>query len=268
MAALAALAEAHPELAPAVALEREILEGERRLHRRLGTPWIDTTADELAARLARGERLLDLDQLGLDWPEVRLRVRSVIEVLRRHDVLEPDDARRLQAVDRDADFPGLVRAWFDAVPGRGEAAATGVAADPLLGDVLGLAARPFLTRATEVLLQRVSVDGWARSTCPMCGARPSFAVLTAAGERHLVCGRCQSRWTFDARRCHHCLATDRLRTFSAHDGAYQVIACEGCRRYMKALDARRAGRPFLKSLDTVATLALDQALAEQGFVSG
>ena len=59
-----------------------------------------------------------------------------------------------------------------------------------------------------------------------------------------------------------------MRVFSAHDGVYQVTACETCRRYLKALDVRRAGRPFFLALDTVATLALDQAVVEQGFQAG
>ena len=48
----------------------------------------------------------------------------------------------------------------------------------------------------------------------------------------------------------------------AHDGVYQVTACETCRHYLKALDVRRAGRPFFLALDTVATIPLDQAVVE------
>ena len=266
IAALTDLAALHPELAPAIALERELLDGERRLQRRIGTPWIVASAEDLSARLARGECLVELAHLGLDWPELRLRVRQVIDVLRRHDVLEPDDARRLQALDRGTELPDVVGRWFESAPGRPGRDGQGV--DPVLGDVLALSVRPFLTRAADVLLQRVSVETWGRATCPMCGGRPVFAVLGAAGDRRLVCGRCQGRWPFEVRRCHYCLSADRIRVFSAHDGVYQVTACESCRRYLKGLDARRAGRPFFLALDTVATLALDQAVVEQGFQAG
>jgi hypothetical protein len=266
IAALADLAELHPELAPAVALERELLDGERRLQRRIGTPWIEAAPEALAAKLARGEPLVELAHLGLDWPELRLRVRQVFDVLRRHDVLEPADARRLQALDRGADLPDVVGRWFESAPGRPPREGDGV--DPVLGDVLALALRPFLTRAADVLLQRVSVEDWPHPTCPMCGGRPVFAVLGSSGDRRLVCGRCQGRWPFEPRRCHHCLGRDDIRVLSAHDGIYQVTACGSCKRYLKALDVKRAARPFFLPLDTVTTLPLDQAVVEQGYQAG
>jgi FdhE protein len=99
----------------------------------------------------------------------------------------------------------------------------------------------------------------------MCGARPGFAVVTAPGVRQLVCGRCHGRWLFEARTCPRCLSSERQRVFSAHGGLYQVAACDACKRYLKAIDVKKAGRPLLMSVDTVATLALDQAIAAQGF---
>ena len=262
LAGLAELAEAHPELAPAVALEREILDGERRLQRRIGTPWVDVTVEQLHARLTGGHRLIDLDQLGIDWSELRLRIRQVVDVLRRHDVIEAGDVTRLHDAGRDASLPALVRQWFDAVPGVG---LPGSLVDPVMADVLSLAARPFLVRAAEVLQQRVSVEAWTLGTCPMCGATPTFAILPSTGARVLVCGRCHCRWAFAARTCHRCLDTEQLRVFSAQGGIYQITACEACKRYLKAIDVKRAGRPLLVALDTVATLALDQAMAAQGF---
>jgi ribosomal protein L40E len=241
-----------------VALERELLDGERRLQRRLGTPWIDVTAETLSVRLAAGERLIDFDWIGLDWPELRLRVRQVIDVLRRHDIVGAVDADRLHAAGRAADFPDAVRAWFDAV---------GPHAHQPLDDVIGLAVRPFLGRAADVLQQRVSLDTWRRGSCPMCGAVASFAVLVSSDTRQLVCARCACRWPFERRRCHHCLTLDQLRVFAAHDGVYQITACVSCRHYLKALDPARAGRRYMASVDTVATLTLDQAVAEQGFIA-
>lgn len=260
LAALTALAAAHPELAPAVALERELLDGERRLQRRLGTPWLALSNEELADRLIAGRRLIDWSQLALDWPELRLRLRQVVDVLRRHDVLEAGDAEALLVLGRGPDLPDAVQSWYD-----GSNGVAGVAS--AMADVLSVSTRPFLTRAAEVVQQRVSTEPWRRGDCPMCGGLPVFAVIPASGDRQLVCGRCHSRWAFDARTCPRCHVSGRLRAFSAHDGTYQVAACEACQRYVKALDVRRAGRPLFLPLDTVATLPLDQALAAQGFAS-
>lgn len=256
LAEFTALAAAHPELKPAVALERELFEGERRLQRRLGTPWLDVSDEELASRLARGERLLTWDRLAVDWPEFRLRWRQIADVLRRHDVLDAADAAPLQDLGRDPALPDVVARWYAGDAGDGPAG---------LGDVVGLTVRPFLARAADVLQQRVAIDGWGRGTCPVCGGRPVFGVLPSAGGRLLVCGRCLCRWPFAPRTCPHCLATEGQRAFSALEGRYQVAACDQCKRYVKAIDARRAGRPLFLALDTVATLAIDQALTAQGY---
>lgn len=255
--ALTDLAATHPELAPAVALERELLEGERRLQRRIGTPWPDLSADVLSERLARGERLLTWEQITIDWPECRLRWRQVVDVLRRHDVLEAPDAARLTDLARDAQLPDVAARWYDrdAVEGTW----------PGVGDVIGLTLRPFLARTAEVLQQRMPVTGWDKGTCPVCGGDPVFAVLPAAGGRQLVCGRCLARWAFEPRRCPSCLSDEGQRAFSAYDGVYQVAACDRCRKYVKALDVRKAGRPLLLAVDVVATLALDRALGGQGY---
>lgn len=257
LAELTALATAHPELAPAAQLERELLDGERRLQRRLGTPWLDVGTDVLQARLAAGERLMSWDGLSIDWPECRLRWRQVVDVLRRHDVLETGDVARLQDLARDAALPDLVRRWYEGdpdVPGG-------------VRDVVALTLRPFLARAAEVLQQRVRTDAWARGTCPLCAGPAVFAVLPSAGGRQLVCGRCLARWMFEPRTCPHCLATEGQRAFSAMEGRYQIAACDRCRHYLKALDVRRAGRPLILAVDTVATLALDQAITAQGYTA-
>ena len=49
------------------------------------------------------------------------------------------------------------------------------------------------------------------------------------------------------------------------DRRYRVVACDDCRRYLKAYDSRAATRPVLPNVDTIATLPLDAALVQQGY---
>jgi len=44
-----------------------------------------------------------------------------------------------------------------------------------------------------------------------------------------------------------------------------VSACDVCRRYLKAYDARRATRPLMVAVDTIATLPLDAAAMQRGY---
>lgn len=266
--ALRAVAEAQPELAGAVALELDLLEHERRLRQRLTTPWIATPEAELRARLAAGHRLVEPGELPLDWPDVRLVLRQVIDILHRHDIV---DATQTGALHEEARGPGLelaVRRWFDAVPGGpGHSGAGEQVADPTSGDVLGVALRPVLARMADVLRQRLSPLPWTRGCCPVCGAEPVFAVLPGTGDRQLVCGRCLTQWAFDPVACPFCGTDDRgrLAAFAMPDSPYRLAACRACGRYVKTLDVRRAGRTLLWPVDLVATLPLDAAAAQQGF---
>ena len=85
---LKALAERQPALAPAALLQVDLIEAVRRVQGRISTPWIDTPTETLAARLASGQPLLTFAQVAFDWSDVRLLIRQVTDVLRRHEVID------------------------------------------------------------------------------------------------------------------------------------------------------------------------------------
>jgi len=136
-----------------------------------------------------------------------------------------------------------------------------------LDHVLVLALRPFLARSAEALVQKVDLSGWTHGHCPCCGWEPEFAVITPTADRRLVCGRCGAQWRFAALACPFCLNDDRtlITSFATRDGRYRVSACDVCRRYLKAYDARRATRPLMVAVDTIATLPLDAAAMQRGY---
>ena len=267
---LKGIAERQPELAGAAAIEIELLECERRIRTRLATPWIDVPDDTLRARATDGHRLVEFPELPIDWTEYRLLVRQVTDILRRNEAMDHPQAARLHDLGRGSDLPGMVRQWYDTAAGVPAGSRATPSTVEMLDDVLGLAARPFLTRTAEVLQQRLPALAWSRGTCLVCGGDPSFAYITPAAERHLVCGRCQARWTFDALSCPFCFNADRSRlsSFATPDGQYRVSACRACGRYLKALDGRRSGRPLILPADSVATLPLDAAAMQKGFTGG
>jgi FdhE protein len=250
---LKTLAEKQPALAPAATLQIDLIESVRRVQGRLTTPWIDTSAAALTARLASGQPLLEFQQIAFDWNDVRRLIRQVTDVLRRHEVVDADTAAALHAVGRSPTLPDVMRGWFEQQP----------ALDiEMLDEVLGWAARPYLQRTAEVLQQRVSLDGWGRRICPVCAAEPEFSVITMSGDRQLVCGRCHVRWAFNPIACPYCGNDDRTRikSMATPDGMYRVMICSPCGRYIKALDTRKATRPLLPYVDVIATLPLDAAV--------
>jgi FdhE protein len=252
----------HPELAGAAALQIDLVEACRKVQTRVATTPLALTATEVEARLAAGQRLVDFDRLPIDWNDARLLFRQVTDVLRRHDALDHASAMRLHDIGRREDLPALARRWFDS--------GTSGSAIEMLDEVMTWSMRPYLTRAADVIQQRSTFAAWQRGVCPVCGGEPDLAWITTASERLLVCSRCQTRWPTEPITCPFCGERERSRitSFATPDGAYRVTACQTCRRYLKTLDGRRAGRPVLPTLDVIATLPLDAVVLQRGFSNG
>ena len=267
---LRALKARLPELSPAIDMQVELVELHRRIQLRVSTP-SPVPASERQARLRQGRRALDLADVPIHWADAGLAARQTADILHRHDVLDPADHRGLVALVREgSDLAPLVAAWYAETaqgPGTEGPAST---RPPMLDDVLQLALRPFFCRAVEVAERGLDLSDWSRPWCPFCGASPDFAVYLDDEHRQLICSRCIGRWEWDAVGCPWCPTKDRrqLPTFASADPLYRLCACNGCRRYLKAYNARGATRPVMLAVDTIATLPLDAAAAQRGYISG
>jgi hypothetical protein len=255
--------ERQPELAAAADLQIGLLLLQRRVQSRVPLPSLKFEAGE-HLRQRPGRPLLDFEDIPLDWTDFRLMFRETASLMHRYDAIEAPEYRRAEALGREANaLPPLVIGWYN----RTAAAPGGPAdADPL-DPVILLAMRPFLARCAEAVLPRLDLSRWQHPICPMCGGEPDFAVITPAAERLLICSRCTGRWPFEPLTCPYCGNTDRGRitSFASRDGLYRIFACDACQRYLKAYDARRADRPVMPPVDSVATLPLDAAAIQKGY---
>jgi len=267
------LKAAQPELASAIDMQLALIEVQRRVQSRVPLPWIQTDPEWQRAQQAAGRPLVRFKDIPLEWSDFRLTFRQVADILRRFDALERAEHDRIVAFARDGNaLEPLVAAWYNATSGVEGAVdpKTRAPADApaSLDHVLVLALRPFLARCAEVLSQRAEMASWAHGHCPVCGWEPDFAVITPTAERRLFCGRCLAQWGFPPLACPFCSNDDRalITSFATRDGRYRVAACDVCRRYIKAYDARHADRPVMVSVDTIATLPLDAAAMQRGYV--
>jgi hypothetical protein len=265
----------HPELATAVDMHLELLELQRRIQGRVPLPMLDLSADTLRRHQLEARPLLRFEDIPLDLTDLRLMVRQTADVLRRFGALEQSDYEKAQTLGRDMQLLAAVGRWYRGAAER-QLAVAGVAAaghdlgdDTALGQVIALAMRPFLSRCAEVLQQRAELANWAHTHCALCGGEPDLAVITPSAERHLICGRCSLRWKFESLTCPYCRNTDRTKitSFATTNGQYRVYACDVCQRYLKAYDGRRASRPVMPMVDSVATLPLDAAAMQRGYTS-
>jgi hypothetical protein len=226
-------------------------------------PSISLDPTHLNTLLASGP-ILQFDHLPLDWSDMRFLLRATASAMRTHEAIDDLDCRRVEALSRDAQrLPAVMRTWYESVrPG-----APGLETEAGLESVFQQSMRPFLTRAADAIMARSDFSGWAHGTCPLCAGEPDLAVITPSAERLLICGRCAARWRFNQLTCPFCLNHDRSRitSFASRDGQYRLTACDVCQRYLKAYDARRASRPVMPAVDSVATLPLDAAAMQRGY---
>ena len=274
MAELKALKARLPELADAVDMHLELLELQRRVQSRVPLPSLDLSAEVISRHNDNAEPLLRFEAVPLDVTDLRLMVRQTADVLRRFGALEDADYRTVEAMGRDMQLLDVAARWFRRSAGHKAVASVGVGnavpegfESEAIEQVLGQAMRPFLARCVEVVQQRSELAAWTHPHCPLCGGDPDFSVITPAAERHLLCGRCGLRWKFEPLTCPYCRNSDRSRitSFATPDGQYRVYACDECQRYLKAYDGRRASRPVMQVVDSVATLPLDAAAMQRGY---
>jgi hypothetical protein len=266
----------HPELAAAVDMHLELLALQRRIQGRVTLPMLDLSAETLRRHQTEARPLLRFEDIPLDLSDLRLTVRTTADVLRRFGALEQADYDKAQSLGRDMQLLTTVGNWYReaaerqlAVAGVTSVSAKSPGDETALGQVIALAMRPFLSRCAEVLQQRPELANWTHSHCALCGGEPDLAVITPSAERHLICGRCSLRWKFESLTCPYCRNSDRSRitSFATTDGKYRVYACDVCQRYLKAYDGRRATRPVMPIVDSVATLPLDAAAMQRGYTS-
>lgn len=251
-------------------MQIDLVEAQRRVQARVPLPWIQPDPGWLAARHAAGRPAVRFGDIPLDWTEFRLSLRQTADILHRHEALEKGDYEQILSIARSGnELEPVVTRWYEATSGGSDGArseALQVSAD--VSQVFAMAIRPFLARSAEALEQQTDFSAWERGQCPFCGWEPDFAVIAASGQRRLICGRCVAQWAFGAYTCPFCANDDRTRitSFATPDGRYRVYACNGCRRYLKAYDARGAPRPVMVAVDTIATLPLDAAAQQRGYL--
>lgn len=262
-----------PELASAIDMQLALVEMQRRVQGRVPLPRIAIDQEWARAQQAAGRPLVRFADIPLEWSDFRLTLRQTADILMRFEALDRTDFDRIVALGRDGNaLEPLVSEWYNASSGvqagvdprnreTGDAPAG-------LDQVLVLALRPFLARCAEALTPQVDLASWNYGHCPICGWEADFAVITPSADRRLFCGRCVAQWSFAPLTCPFCANDDRtlITSFATRDGRYRVYACDVCRRYLKAYDARRAQRPVMVAVDTIATLPLDAAAMQRGYV--
>jgi formate dehydrogenase maturation protein FdhE len=237
---------AHPELVALLDEYGEILIAQRAAQEVLPA---HTSMGDLN-RLAEGNPALTSDELAVDWEIFARLWRQCDEIARRYHDDWPSEATPVASRER-------IREWFH----------NARLADEHLEFLITAALYPFLARAAESIAPHIRQDEWMRGVCPVCGGEPDFAYLDGDGARHLLCQRCDADWLYHRVGCPFCGTVEpaQLAYYPSDDDVYRLYVCDACRRFLKAIDLRRARHRVVWGVERIATAGMDVAAMQQGY---
>jgi FdhE protein len=112
---------------------------------------------------------------------------------------------------------------------------------------------------------------WGRGVCPTCGGRPLLAEFRGLDQsRWLRCGLCAAGWEAARQWCPFCDNRDHETLHYLHregeESRCRAALCDACRGYVKTLSTLTAPPPLALLVADAATLHLDLAAAERGYL--
>ena len=187
--------------------------------------------------------------------------------------LAADAAAILKAVDKAIKpgelFSGLLNAedsLYEKIAGELEIA------DTTLGFISYSSLKPSLSVCADQLSFYLNKEEpWLKGYCPICGSPPVLSILEGGGERSLICSFCWHSWPVKRAFCPYCENSDsKTQHYFYNEGEkeFRVDLCDGCKKYLKALDSRETERMIYPPLEQISSLHLDYKAKEMGYESG
>ena len=273
----AAILAARPELAPAVALQQQLIAlvvdlTETVEHARL--PRLSLPPRYLAAKLTRGIPAFATEPIPLPVQALTPALLSLCDELARGGAGETAEHIKSAIAESRMDPGSLLTASFtrdqDAI--RTGATHRSLSAD-LVWLVAELAVSPYAHVLQRVLLTpadptlAAALANWGHGYCPACGSWPALAEIHES-HRVLRCSFCAHAWELKTFSCVYCGAGgDRFVTFagSASRPDRRVEICGGCGSYLKTVDVEELSPFPLLAVADLETMELDMLAMEKGY---
>lgn len=268
--------QSNPRLKGIVDLYRHVFSAQRKFSRRIPDQLPHIQGGQVSYRIDQGQALIEPHELEMDLYILKEIMRELGRILddkgeRPVDNLsvfleeELEDDQRLQA---------LVEAFLERDDAELSRLSESYSLDPaLLYLLLHISIAPFLWKKAGPLARNADLDQVPQGNCPVCGDLPVMGFLRPQdGLRVLECSLCGSRWGVPRMMCPFCGSTDEGKQkyiFNEGDAVRRVYLCEGCKKYIKitgAVDEKT--EDLVLPLEDLATVNLDQAAEERGYVRG
>jgi len=235
---------------------------EERLH--IDTPSLSRRA--VRRRLLSGKPLLKFDEFKIDWHLVNETFKKVVSLF----TASPELAGEVPPILSRPEFKlqkRIARAWFN-----GTALPDDIADEETDGGItkaiIQATMKPFLATYARALDDMIEQNTWRRGYCPVCGGAPDISFLQGeAGERWLMCSRCDTQWRFQRLECPACGNQDHKSLYYLADDSetYRLYACDKCQTYIKAVNLEKAGVNTCLPIERLLTFDMDVQGQNKGY---
>jgi FdhE protein len=261
-----------PDLEEIVTFCEKVLQAQREVQAEISVPPVRLDRAHLAVKISEGFPLLSREDFFVD----RERSAKLLERLCRiglgeNPVLADGSKHLLEAMDSGGvNLEGL----FAAVVSDDEAGLEALAGElkiprAVLKALAKLSVQPSLSASAAAATREVSLEGWNRPHCGVCGGLPAMAALVGEeGRRYGLCSFCGTLYRLPRVGCPFCGTEnpDDLRYFYGEDeDLYRVQVCDRCSGYLKVLDTRKGGLVEALAVEDILTAHLDLIAEEQGY---
>ena len=265
--ALTEAREQHEELAELLDFYHDLYEVQFEAKAVLPEPQV---RDDLASRwrLEGGIPQLSFGQLLLDEEFFAGLVARVVDVLSRHNPAWESMLLERSPSEQVALAKAVFETWDTLTSPKPELERpdSEPSGDQPQGLAVGFALAPYLQRASEVILPNLDLTLWSQGHCPVCGGRPSFAILEEErGARKLMCSRCNSLWPYARVGCPFCESKEKQVYYPSEDGVYRLYVCPSCNDYLKTMDLRGVFREVHPAVERLLTVGMDLAAKHEGY---
>jgi FdhE protein len=234
---------------------------------------LSISAESVRAKSEAGTPLLRGERIELDVVGFRRRWKAVCAAIQEYQNAAEGEAIA-QALDTGRLVPDELLRWV--LEGKPEAIhhqadALGLNAG-LTSAILGLVLLPTLSRLHASLSSLRQDLPWNSGYCPTCGSWPLLGEFRGLEQiRFLRCGLCAAEWEFPRLRCLYCGEGDhrQLGYFSVEgeESLHRAAVCQLCHGYVKMVSSLTPLSAPGLLVANVATLHLDLAAADRGYLS-
>ena len=273
-----AIAEARPDLSPAVDLQRQLLGLVVDLRTALDgrpVPRLSLPPKYVAAKLARAVPVFAGEPIPLPVPLLAPALGQFCDALAAGGAADAATHIR-EAIDGGSiEVASLLSASFqrDQTAIRTGATHRGLSPD-LVWLIAELAVSPFAHRLQRMIFERAEPDplreamaAWTAGHCPACGSWPALAEVVG-GSRTLRCSFCASAWELPTYACIYCGNGGETFVTAAPDEERKdrrLELCSTCGGYLKTIDLPELSPFPLQAISDIETTDLDVAAMEHGY---